>query len=738
MKVGGSIEEAALAYKGIALKTHPALGQAGSGELFCKAAEAYVVLHKHSAVGAGVVRDAPLIDPHEVFNVVLDYSWRLPGAEGCSAAPRNVLGLNVALKKTLRTASLYEFHKGLSSEGLRELSVLLESSRGDGEVTATSESASPPDVQQKVDPAEGVEVVMIRHGMGHHNDLMGACSGLNRDSELNPTGVLQAQRLGCVLRSVGGYDANTLVIVSPFRRALQTAAEVLGDDARSMKTIVAPLAAEHTLYRSAVQKGDRGSTAVHLGTLFPPHLYPQFDFSTIETYCTERHITKGQWWHHAPPPSIGETYSSFRRRAEEFRAWLGRTANESGARRVLVFSHGGLLTASFGRPNYGNCGMRVFTVFRDGSARRGSTGEALAAPAVGTLAGVCRADSWVEIDDTVLGRQLWVEGVRRCSQQIEGHWVFRVQGVLDDDEEVVALLRLSELRRLHDDVKSALGTASYKEYDLNALFPAIHWRHGIAAGAEMWLQQLCVVMGDIAFPQGTRDLVYQVLALKDSEASDEENPVSRPLWVPDMDSNQCAVCKTRFNVVRRRHHCRLCGELVCSKCSPHRLKFRDATTGPQRVCTPCNDIVVVTAGFPQTLHIESKAQPDAAGVYRKALWHVNSMPFYASAGKPAWYVFFAVGSWWVSSSQQDFRKGGGVLCGVGPSPDVVPGWSSAPQRATRSKDCPVPDPDRNTTVVALHENGEAGDDDWWDVASAYSSIEGGKEERGRMEQEGVA
>ena len=67
-----------------------------------------------------------------------------------------------------------------------------------------------------------------------------------------------------MLRSVGGYDANTLVIVSPFRRALQTAAEVLGDDARSMKTIVAPLAAEHTLYRSAVQKGDRGSTATHL------------------------------------------------------------------------------------------------------------------------------------------------------------------------------------------------------------------------------------------------------------------------------------------------------------------------------------------------------------------------------------------------------------------------------------------------------------------------------------------
>ncbi|CAN0452439.1 unnamed protein product, partial [Ectocarpus fasciculatus] len=31
---------------------------------------------------------------------------------------------------------------------------------------------------------------------------------------------------------------------------------------------------------------------------------------------------------------------------------------------------------------------------------------------------------------------------------------------------------------------------------------------------------------------------------------------------------KCAVCGERFAALRRRHHCRCCGEVVCATCSP--------------------------------------------------------------------------------------------------------------------------------------------------------------------------
>ena len=38
-------------------------------------------------------------------------------------------------------------------------------------------------------------------------------------------------------------------------------------------------------------------------------------------------------------------------------------------------------------------------------------------------------------------------------------------------------------------------------------------------------------------------------------------------WEPDNSSDGCRVCKKNFSLVRRRHHCRSCGRLICSKCS---------------------------------------------------------------------------------------------------------------------------------------------------------------------------
>ncbi|VDK76016.1 unnamed protein product [Litomosoides sigmodontis] len=46
-------------------------------------------------------------------------------------------------------------------------------------------------------------------------------------------------------------------------------------------------------------------------------------------------------------------------------------------------------------------------------------------------------------------------------------------------------------------------------------------------------------------------------------------------WVTDRDVIKCRTCSMKFSLTRRRHHCRLCGEVICHACSNF-LSFVDA------------------------------------------------------------------------------------------------------------------------------------------------------------------
>ena len=41
-----------------------------------------------------------------------------------------------------------------------------------------------------------------------------------------------------------------------------------------------------------------------------------------------------------------------------------------------------------------------------------------------------------------------------------------------------------------------------------------------------------------------------------------------PTWGKDRDVLQCVVCRSKFNLLNRRHHCRKCGLCVCASCAP--------------------------------------------------------------------------------------------------------------------------------------------------------------------------
>lgn len=63
------------------------------------------------------------------------------------------------------------------------------------------------------------------------------------------------------------------------------------------------------------------------------------------------------------------------------------------------------------------------------------------------------------------------------------------------------------------------------------------------------------------------------------------NPV---VWISDKQRPACYQCRRPFGIVRRRHHCRICGEVVCSSCSRNRVHVVRAWDRQRDIVRSCD------------------------------------------------------------------------------------------------------------------------------------------------------
>ncbi|XP_011198660.2 zinc finger FYVE domain-containing protein 9 [Bactrocera dorsalis] len=61
-----------------------------------------------------------------------------------------------------------------------------------------------------------------------------------------------------------------------------------------------------------------------------------------------------------------------------------------------------------------------------------------------------------------------------------------------------------------------------------------------------------------------------------------------PIWVPDNMATGCMQCHAKFTMIKRRHHCRACGKVLCSVCCSQKFKLEFlSNTAESRVCLQC-------------------------------------------------------------------------------------------------------------------------------------------------------
>lgn len=66
------------------------------------------------------------------------------------------------------------------------------------------------------------------------------------------------------------------------------------------------------------------------------------------------------------------------------------------------------------------------------------------------------------------------------------------------------------------------------------------------------------------------------------------SPLLAPRWVPDYEASVCRLCDEPFTFCVRRHHCRACGQVICSACSrTRRVVDRVDKQHKVRVCDLC-------------------------------------------------------------------------------------------------------------------------------------------------------
>ncbi|XP_012274493.1 1-phosphatidylinositol 3-phosphate 5-kinase isoform X2 [Orussus abietinus] len=87
--------------------------------------------------------------------------------------------------------------------------------------------------------------------------------------------------------------------------------------------------------------------------------------------------------------------------------------------------------------------------------------------------------------------------------------------------------------------------------------------------------------------------ISKIVALRSNNLRSYKDTQLRSYWMPDSVSKQCYECGERFTTFRRRHHCRVCGQIFCSKCCRDEIPGKImGCTGYLRVCTYCCKVVL--------------------------------------------------------------------------------------------------------------------------------------------------
>lgn len=94
-------------------------------------------------------------------------------------------------------------------------------------------------------------------------------------------------------------------------------------------------------------------------------------------------------------------------------------------------------------------------------------------------------------------------------------------------------------------------------------------------------------------PSNVLKRISNLIAFRDNNLENYKDTDFKKLWMPDSKSRECYDCEVKFNTFRRKHHCRLCGQIFCSRCCNQNIPGKILNVaGELRVCNYCSKVVL--------------------------------------------------------------------------------------------------------------------------------------------------
>lgn len=100
----------------------------------------------------------------------------------------------------------------------------------------------------------------------------------------------------------------------------------------------------------------------------------------------------------------------------------------------------------------------------------------------------------------------------------------------------------------------------------------------------------------------------------------------RPFWVPDHEATSCMRCETKFTVLKRRHHCRACGKVLCNNCCNMRAKLAYLDYQEDRVCSICYHLLTSDDYYGENDSPNNNSQGAIAGCSAQPLPNPTPVP----------------------------------------------------------------------------------------------------------------